>query len=1056
MTLRIKEISFSNLSRKTAKVVSKDMFGVVGDTIKASIKLEWNGVFWNVNLDDNIIFTPDPTEINYPSGFSTVGLVYSEDGIFTDDVFKVGDKLAVFETATINPVEYFTILEVISPELLRFDIGGSSAFASKLTLGSSDFIGCAPDVNNLTFDYSLNSNFNGFDLDANGNGRWSVFQATTKFYTNQSKGFNKQGTFEVGTIEVPANSVNFEITIDHTFILYPFYDDGEVQPEIPDRFLGSNCLNYYYRAGLKKHDKQNERFVLSTVNNGNNGGIGQPTNSGQDVISITDLVIVDSNSDPIAPILQPDEYTATFKLVYGSMIPVLVDDTAKAWGYIERPNLEATPTFRDFYFFDSSTRRNVNFLTAPASVNDFSDYILLKSVKFETISSETIGTIVFKVTDNMPSGNLVLVCNVEADSLVTSRKSVFIGSYPITKTPPDLKITFDTTVFEKHLSIDDKISPNEELLAINRFYVELPNDVRIDSIRSRIVAQKTDGAFIQTLEQSVISTQSQPILDGEFQELETQIPKVYPRALTDTFKNIIVRRNKDLDTSTLRCFEVVTPYVFRYEFWRRFLALNGETLTADAFNPNVPFNGFSQFWANYGSRFNNLIDLTCTIEGQQFTITSGLNPSHFIEFENYTDGVITVTNDIANDNISKFGDNIIRATFADASFANQIISEMAGVMWANIKEFNGVETNARISSELLPDPTRLWSSDNLTITKPTSTQFRLEAVLNGKLVPTGTELSIWADLKRNTLQEFIFTINTANTSSGSNNNAQFALPLISTGNYNFIVDWGDNTSDVITTWDDADKLHTYSSTGTYTVKIRGQLKGWAFGNTGDRLKIIKVLRWGCFKGSRQAFRGCANLNLSEVADIMNTDITLTNGRVDASFFFERCTNLGVINYLSKWDVSKWENFYTVFALTDVNINLATWDVSNAVFGGANNAQGLHGMFADCPNQVDSGIVNVETIKELNAMFRGNTAFKQDLSVWRPLACTDMFDLLGGVANNTWRQEMLTRLYINWAKLPLQQNVEVSFGFIKYEAAAVEARTKLVTEYNWTITDGGLA
>lgn len=55
----------------------------------------------------------------------------------------------------------------------------------------------------------------------------------------------------------------------------------------------------------------------------------------------------------------------------------------------------------------------------------------------------------------------------------------------------------------------------------------------------------------------------------------------------------------------------------------------------------------------------------------------------------------------------------------------------------------------------------------------------------------------------------------------------FTLPLVNGYNYNFIVDWGDGYVGQVTAYNDADASHTYSSGGTYTIKMTGQLQGWS-------------------------------------------------------------------------------------------------------------------------------------------------------------------------------------------------------------------------------------
>ena len=45
--------------------------------------------------------------------------------------------------------------------------------------------------------------------------------------------------------------------------------------------------------------------------------------------------------------------------------------------------------------------------------------------------------------------------------------------------------------------------------------------------------------------------------------------------------------------------------------------------------------------------------------------------------------------------------------------------------------------------------------------------------------------------------------------------------------YNFTVDWGDGTTDEITSFDDPQKTHTYAEPGEYTVIISGSMEGVA-------------------------------------------------------------------------------------------------------------------------------------------------------------------------------------------------------------------------------------
>src|SRR5690554_7971973 len=87
--------------------------------------------------------------------------------------------------------------------------------------------------------------------------------------------------------------------------------------------------------------------------------------------------------------------------------------------------------------------------------------------------------------------------------------------------------------------------------------------------------------------------------------------------------------------------------------------------------------------------------------------------------------------------------------------------------------------------------------------------------------------------------EFKFTIDTT-LGIGSS----FDLPLRDGYNYDFVVDWGDGNTDTITSYNQAEKLHTYSTGGVYTISITGLCEAWYFNYSGDRLKLTSIDQWG--------------------------------------------------------------------------------------------------------------------------------------------------------------------------------------------------------------------
>lgn len=227
---------------------------------------------------------------------------------------------------------------------------------------------------------------------------------------------------------------------------------------------------------------------------------------------------------------------------------------------------------------------------------------------------------------------------------------------------------------------------------------------------------------------------------------------------------------------------------------------------------------------------------------------------------------------------------------------------------------------------------------------------------------------------------FTFTVNTANTSTGSTAADHFKLPLFNGGVYDFNVDWGDGSNDDITAYNDAAADHAYASAGTYTVKITGTITGWKFNNTGDRLKILDVSEWGPLTiSSNVAFYNCTNLTSSA-----SDGPKLAAGITDIQHTFDGCVSLNV--NVSGWDVSTVVNFMSTFAnCAAFNSNVSGWNVSN----GTN----FSNMFVGCHvfNQNLSGW-NVSKSTTFQGMFYDCFVFESDVSGWSVSNCTKFIDM----------------------------------------------------------------
>ena len=297
---------------------------------------------------------------------------------------------------------------------------------------------------------------------------------------------------------------------------------------------------------------------------------------------------------------------------------------------------------------------------------------------------------------------------------------------------------------------------------------------------------------------------------------------------------------------------------------------------------------------------------------------------------------------------------------------------------------------------------------------------------------------------------FEFTVKTDN--AGVSTSTQFRMPLTTSTGLNIQVDWGDG-SPIENITNHTLAVHTYAAAGTYTIKVLGTLLGWRFAFGGDRQKMLNVVTWGTLNiSSSSAFDGCSNLTCSATDAPTITSINMENT-------FRNCVNF--------------------------NGNVGNWDVSNCTF--------LKSVFEGCTifNNGGSDSIknwNIANNTSLNRMFSGCFAFNQNIGLWDTSSVTDMTNALlnadafdQNLSNwdinqvNTFSGFMLAAtglsttnydlLLVGWeanlqsaypSGVGYPYTININFGSSKYSigSAAETARASLVSNFAWTISDGG--
>ena len=361
---------------------------------------------------------------------------------------------------------------------------------------------------------------------------------------------------------------------------------------------------------------------------------------------------------------------------------------------------------------------------------------------------------------------------------------------------------------------------------------------------------------------------------------------------------------------------------------------------------------------------------------------------------------------------------------------------------------------------------------------------------------------------------FQFTVDTSQ--SGVSGSTEFTMPLTTSTGLDMYVDWGDGSA-VENITDHTLATHDYGTAGTYTISVTGDILGWQFNNGGDKLKMGDVEKWGALNISVGAgFRGCTNMTCSatDAPTITTTGLnscfancTNFNGaignwdisnvtRLDFMFLsatsfnqdignwdtssvntisgmFQGATsfNNAVSSNINNWNTSNVTNMSSfLLGANSFNQNISSWDTSNVT--------NMSTMFyaARAFNQ-DIGNWNTSNVTNMSTMFRDARAFDQDISSWNTSNVTNMSTMFRDAVSfdqdiSTWDINQVNNfgnfmlsatglstanydaLLVGWEAQAPTYSGAIDFGGSQYSAAGYAARQSLISNYGWTITDGG--
>jgi hypothetical protein len=237
----------------------------------------------------------------------------------------------------------------------------------------------------------------------------------------------------------------------------------------------------------------------------------------------------------------------------------------------------------------------------------------------------------------------------------------------------------------------------------------------------------------------------------------------------------------------------------------------------------------------------------------------------------------------------------------------------------------------------------------------------------------------------------------------------FTLPIADYGGLtpNFVVSWGDGNESTITSSTDADRIHTYVSSGTYTVTITGLMPSFKVNNNSAiRSLITSIIDFGRVGLRLLDFYGCVNITTIPPSSSMEIGYAGLNEIVSFAGFMRNTSVSTIPSDLFEFAtrVSIFSDIFSFTAITSIPSGLFDNCEDATSFASAFNQCTLLSsypldLFDNCPNVVNfsSTFRNCRLLTE-PLQFTFNTQVTVFSNIYNMISTTNS---MSGTAPTIW-------------------------------------------------------
>ncbi|MBL4772614.1 MAG: BspA family leucine-rich repeat surface protein [Alcanivoracaceae bacterium] len=226
-----------------------------------------------------------------------------------------------------------------------------------------------------------------------------------------------------------------------------------------------------------------------------------------------------------------------------------------------------------------------------------------------------------------------------------------------------------------------------------------------------------------------------------------------------------------------------------------------------------------------------------------------------------------------------------------------------------------------------------------------------------------------------------------------------------------------------------------------TIRIEHNLlnnEGFPYFRLNTNESLVSINQWGTGKwqSMQSLFWGASDV-------WVDSALPNTSEMLSTESMFKFATNIHID--VSNWDLSSVINMEGMFFLAiDLFLDTSLWDTSSVI--------NMASLFNNSTVDVDIINWNTEKVTNMSALFRSADNVNLDISHWDISNVTNMRDIFDRVSLSS---ELYDDILVSFGSQNVNSNLNLDVGETQYcSLLALQARSNLIENFNWTITDGG--